>query len=65
MESYDERLAQLKQIVEEIESGEMSVDRLTAQVTKATQLLKSLREQLVKVETDVNKVLETFDKAQQ
>lgn len=65
MESYDERLAQLKQIVEEIESGEMGVDRLTAQVTKATQLLKSLREQLVKVETDVNKVLETFDKAQQ
>lgn len=61
MATYDEQMAQLEKIVNEIESGEMSVDRLTAQVTKASQLLTALKEQLTKVEKDVNTVIKTFD----
>ncbi|MGM9804820.1 MAG: exodeoxyribonuclease VII small subunit [Candidatus Aphodosoma sp.] len=61
MATYDEQMAQLEKIVNEIESGEMSIDRLTAQVTKAGQLLASLKEQLTKVEKDVNDVIKTFD----
>ena len=61
MATYDEQMAQLEKIVSDIESGEMSVDRLTDQVAKAGELLTSLRKQLLKVETDVNKVLQDFD----
>lgn len=64
MATYDEQMAELEKIVSEIESGEMSIDRLTTQVTKAGQLLTSLREKLVKVETDVSKVLQQFDSPQ-
>lgn len=61
MATYEEQLNQLEKIVTDIENGEMSIDRLTAQVTKAGELLTALRQQLTKVESDVNKVLQNFD----
>lgn len=65
MATYEEQLRQLEKIVSDIEQGEMSVDRLTEQVSKAGQLLASLREQLTKVETEVGKVLQDIEKAGQ
>ena len=55
--SYDEQLKQLEQIVSEIESGQLSIDQLAANVKTATKLLADCRKQLTKVETEVNKIL--------
>lgn len=58
MATYEEQMLELETIVSDIESGEMGIDQLTAQVSRASKLLTALREQLTKVEADVNKVLQ-------
>ena len=59
--SYDEQLKQLEQIVSEIESGQLSIDQLAANVKTATKLLADCRKQLTKVESDINKILKPQD----
>ena len=55
--SYNEQLKQLEQIVSEIESGQLSIDQLAANVKTATKLIADCRKQLIKVESDINKIL--------
>ncbi len=55
--SYSEQLKQLEQIVSEIESGQLSIDQLAANVKTATKLIADCRKQLTKVEADINKIL--------
>lgn len=57
--SYNEQLKQLEQIVSEIESGQLSIDQLAAKVKTATKLLADCRKQLTKVESDINKILDS------
>ena len=57
--SYNEQLKRLEQIVSEIESGQLSIDQLAANVKTATKLIADCRKQLTKVEADINKILKT------
>lgn len=58
MASYNEQINRIEQIVAEIESGELSIDQLTAKVKTATELLRECKKRLVTVEEEVNKILQ-------
>jgi exodeoxyribonuclease VII small subunit len=56
--SYTQALAELEQIVEEIEAGSVSVDELSEKVTRAAQLLRICKEKLSSTEEEVKKILD-------
>ena len=56
--SYNEALGELEAILSSIESGEADIDTLSARVSRATELIKICRERLLKVESEVKKILE-------
>ena len=60
-ESYQEAVGKLRQIVNEIENGELDVDLLSEKVREATRLIKLCKEKLYKVDEEVKKVLEELD----
>ena len=60
-ESYQEAVGKLRQIVNEIENGDMDVDLLSEKVREATCLIKLCKEKLYKVDEEVKKVLEELD----
>jgi len=55
--NYTEAFGQLQQIVEEIESGDISVDVLAAKVEKAAELIKICQGKLTQTESNVNHIL--------
>jgi exodeoxyribonuclease VII small subunit len=55
--TYTQALAELEQIVEEIEEGSVTVDELSEKVTRAAQLLRICKEKLSSTEEDVKKIL--------
>lgn len=55
---YEEALAELEEIVRKMESGEMSIDALTANIKKAKELVKLCRGKLMKTEGELEKVKE-------
>lgn len=60
-ESYQEAVGKLRQIVNEIENGDLDVDLLSEKVREATCLIKLCKEKLYKVDEEVKKVLEELD----
>ena len=60
-ESYQEAVGKLRQIVNEIENGDLDVDLLSEKVREATRLIKLCKEKLSKVDEEVKKVLEELD----
>lgn len=59
--SYTEAFEELQQLVEEIESGEISVDELSEKVKRATELIKICKTKLTSTEEDVNKILKELE----
>ena len=59
--NYKEAFEELQQIVEEIETGEISVDELSLKVKRAASLLKICKEKLSSTEEDVNQILIELD----
>ena len=59
-ESYNEAINQLREIVSEIEGGELDVDILSEKVTEASRLVKVCKEKLFKADKEVQKVLENL-----
>ena len=59
---YEEKIEKLEQIVADIESGKLSVDLLAEKVKEASSLVKECREMLIKVQTEVNPVLQDAEK---
>ncbi|MES2588028.1 MAG: exodeoxyribonuclease VII small subunit [Bacteroidota bacterium] len=59
--NYTEAFEELQQIVEEIETGEISVDELSLKVKRAAALLKICKEKLSSTEEDVNQILKELD----
>lgn len=53
--TYTEAYKELESIVREIERAEITVDELSAKITRATELLRICREKLQKTEDEVNK----------
>ena len=60
-ESYQKAVGKLRQIVNEIENGDLDVDLLSEKVREATRLIKLCKEKLYKVDEEVKKVLEELD----
>jgi exodeoxyribonuclease VII small subunit len=58
---YTEAFDELQQIVEEIESGEISVDELSEKVKRASVLIAVCKEKLFKTEDDVNQILKELE----
>ena len=58
---YTEAFDELKQIVSEIESGEISVDELSEKVKRAALLIKVCKAKLTTTQEDVNKILKELD----
>lgn len=56
--TYEEAFRELKEIVNEIEEGDISVDELSAKVKRASKLIKICKGKLTSTEEDVNKILE-------
>jgi len=58
---YTAAFDELQQIVEEIESGEISVDELSEKVKRASLLIAVCKEKLFKTEDDVNQILKELE----
>lgn len=56
--TYSEAMAEVEAILAGFENGDMDVDRLSAEVKRATDLIKFCKSRLNKAEKDVAKILE-------
>lgn len=63
--SYSEAFAELKQIVEEMEKGEIEVDVLSEKVKRASFLIQICRQKLRSTELDVKNILAGLDESEQ
>lgn len=61
IETYNEAIEKLRQIVAAIEKDELDVDLLSEKVKEASCLIKLCKEKLYKVDADVQKVLEELE----
>ncbi len=59
---YEEKIGKLEQIVNDIETGKLSVDMLSEKVKEASLLIKECREMLTKVQNEVNNILTAAEK---
>ncbi len=58
---YTEAFDELKQIVADIEDGEISVDELSIKVKRASELIKLCKAKLTSTEEDVNQILKELE----
>lgn len=56
--NYTSAFEELKEIVSEIEQGEITVDELSEKVKRASVLIRICKDKLSTTEEDVNKILE-------
>lgn len=54
---YEEAVAQLEDIVNKMESGELDIDSLCEQLKTAQKLIKLCRDKLTKTDEEVKKLL--------
>lgn len=59
--NYSKSLKEIEEIVKQIESGELDVDKLANKVQKATRLIKQCRDKLRITEEDLGRILKDQD----
>ena len=59
--SYDKAYEELKEIVSEMEDGEIGVDELSEKVKRASELIGICKNKLKSTEKDVNDILKDFE----
>ncbi len=59
--NYTKAIAELEEIVEEIENEDISVDDLSKKVKRASELIRLCKIKLTKTENEVNEVLKEID----
>ena len=59
--NYADAFEELKVIVAESEEGEISVDKLSEKVKRASELIKICKAKLTSTEEDVNKILKELE----
>ena len=59
--NYSKSLKEIEEIVKQIESGELDVDKLADKVRKATKLIKECRDKLRTTEDDLGRILKDQD----
>ena len=55
---YEEAVRQLDKIVDKMESGELDIDSMAAQLKKAQELVKLCKDKLKRTDADIQKLLE-------
>ncbi|MDD4114098.1 MAG: exodeoxyribonuclease VII small subunit [Massilibacteroides sp.] len=60
-ETYQKAVARLREIVTDIERGDLDVDVLSERVKEAARLIKLCREKLFQVDEEVKKILEELE----
>lgn len=60
-ESYTTAITKLRQIIEDIERGELDVDVLSAKVKEAGRLINLCKDKLLKADEEVKKILDELD----
>lgn len=55
--SYDKAFEELRQIISEMESGDISVDLLSEKVKRASELIQLCKNKLTSTENDVQQIL--------
>ena len=58
---YSKAMKRLEEIVERIESEQIDVDELSAEVKEAVALIKACKERIEKAEVDIKKVVDNLD----
>lgn len=58
---FEQSIQRIETIIEEVESGELSMDELNRTVAEAATLLKNCRKFLRSTEEDLNKTLSDLD----
>jgi exodeoxyribonuclease VII small subunit len=58
---YSKSIKKLEEIIEKIESEEIDVDELSAQVKEAAFLIKACKNKIEKAELEVKKVVDGFE----
>ncbi len=56
--TYEEATAQIEQIVARLRNNEISIDELSKEVKRATELITLCRERLLRAEGEIQKILE-------
>lgn len=56
--NYSDALKELEEILSSIEGDDTNIDTLSQRVSRATELIKFCRSRLLKVEEEVNGILE-------
>jgi exodeoxyribonuclease VII small subunit len=59
--SYREAVAEMEEILEKIESGELDVDELAAKVKRVSQLLKYCKEKLGTTEKEIQEIISEME----
>jgi len=54
--SFNQAVNEIERILKEIETGEMDVDRLSAEVRKASELIKQCQKKLKTTEEEINSI---------
>lgn len=57
--NYEEAVSQLEEIVKKMESGELDIDMMSAELKNAQQLIKLCKDKLTKTEEEIKKILES------
>lgn len=55
---YEEAVRQLEKIVDKMESSELDIDSMAAQLKKAQELVKLCKDKLKRTDADIQKLLE-------
>jgi exodeoxyribonuclease VII small subunit len=59
--TYTEAFEELEQIIQEIEEGEITVDKLSEKVKRAAELIMICKKKLTNTEEDVNQILKELE----
>jgi len=54
--SFNQAVNEIEKILKEIETGEMDVDRLSAEVRKASELIRQCQKKLKTTEEEINNI---------
>ena len=57
--NYDASVAEIEEILEKIEEGDLGVDELAEKVERVSKLLKLCRDRLQSTEEQINKILDS------
>ena len=56
--NYEEAMAELEQIIGQMEDGELNLDELTTKLKRAQQLIKTCNDRLTKTDAEIQKILQ-------